>query len=771
MIKKNVFINTVVVTCIVSLLAGFFVCKIAKQSNDDLVQNRESITENVEGVEQTNSPVKPYSSFLVNGSGDVVKKLNDNSIDKKYFIEYSNAKSIEQEQTALKNWNNAYKEEFKNAKNTLDETIKNRKSANNYNNVLLKTIEEYYNSSTVYTEATAQLAYNFEEYNLGEGSNHSYNLLLNSLQINRINTLRLIECIYMLDIDYMWTQQQWDMGQGGTGTVLCSTDNSDYQITSDEINCNNSTALSNQYIYDNDDNLVRQKNRQCNDNGQPLTVNYRYDYDSKDRIVGKGYSGIEYFNHYDSKGQLVREDYRLSGSDTYTYTYDSRGNITAKNEYVYTTGSLENATPTSTQTFTYATSGWTDKLTAVDNTPLTYDAIGNVLTYGNRSFTWSNGRNLAQITEGTDTYSYTYDENGIRTSKTVNGVTTQYNTKDGVILAQSDGTNTMTFQYDTAGQPLGFTYNGTQYTYLVSQSGIIMAVMDSTGHFIVGYDYDEWGKPINTYFTDRTLSAEQIAAVNANPLRYKGYYYDQETSYYYLQSRYYDPSICRFINADLPQYAIAQKNACVGLNSFAYCCNDPVNCVDLFGYSNKSPKISDKDKNVYVTDFIKKYKLKQDGFNCYAYAIGKYYNHVYISGFSSESTIKECTKKVIEYLKTNKMKPLNVTYKGGASYPTSGHSWLIALRIGSYYVFDGKTIYECFDFHFMKRSNKTGQWSFKAGKGGQVLELKKVRKKSKKTPLTPNDIYWNVYSKDNIIYAIGAYTSKIVYIRVTNQER
>ena len=207
MIKKNVFMNTVVVTCIVSLLAGFFVCKIAKQSNDDLVQNRESITENVEGVEQTNSPVKPYSSFLVNGSGDVVKKLNDNSIDKKYFIEYSNAKSIEQEQTALKNWNNAYKEEFKNAKNTLDETIKNRKSANNYNNVLLKTIEEYYNSSTVYTEATAQLAYNFEEYNLGEGSNHSYNLLLNSLQINRINTLRLIECIYMLDIDYMWTQQ------------------------------------------------------------------------------------------------------------------------------------------------------------------------------------------------------------------------------------------------------------------------------------------------------------------------------------------------------------------------------------------------------------------------------------------------------------------------------------------------------------------------------------------------------------------------------------
>ena len=279
----------------------------------------------------------------------------------------------------------------------------------------------------------------------------------------------------------------------------------------------------------------------------------------------------------------IEVNYNNSMALSNIYTYDSRGNITAKNEYAYTTGSLENATPTSTRTFTYAASGWTDKLTAVDNTPLTYDAIGNVLTYGNRNFTWSNGRYLAQITEGTDTYSYTYDENGIRTSKTVNGVTTQYNTKDGVILAQSDGTNTMTFQYDTSGLPLGFTYNGAQYTYLVSQSGIIMAVMDSTGHFIVGYDYDEWGKPINTYFTDRTLSAEQIAAVNANPLRYKGYYYDHETGYYYLQSRYYDPSICRFINSDLPQYAIVQKNVNVGLNSFAYCCNDAVNSNDPSG--------------------------------------------------------------------------------------------------------------------------------------------------------------------------------------------
>lgn len=363
------------------------------------------------------------------------------------------------------------------------------------------------------------------------------------------------------------------------------TDNSDYQITADEINYNNDTAMTNTYTYDNDGNATG-KHIYYYDSEEIDDI-VVHEYSSNGRIVSMGVGDPCIHYSYDSKGQLNRVNSEYPDSCTNQYTYDSRGNITAKNEYAYTTGSLENATPTSTRTFTYAASGWTDKLTAVDNTPLTYDAIGNVLTYGNRNFTWSNGRNLAQITEGTDTYSYTYDENGIRTSKTVNGTTTQYNTKDGVILAQSDGTNTMTFQYDTAGQPLGFTYNGTQYTYLVSQSGIIMAVMDSTGHFIAGYDYDEWGKLINTYFTDRTLSADQISAINANPLRYKGYYYDSETGYYYLQSRYYDPSIRRFINADIVEIVQQYMEDSIELNIYLYCANDPVNYYDLEGNAKK----------------------------------------------------------------------------------------------------------------------------------------------------------------------------------------
>ena len=110
-------------------------------------------------------------------------------------------------------------------------------------------------------------------------------------------------------------------------------------------------------------------------------------------------------------------------------------------------------------------SDWKDELTALNGTPITYDENGNVLTYGDKSFTWNTGRNLESITDGDNKYSYTYDENDIRTSKTVNGKTTYYNTKDGVILSQTDGTDTIYFQYDNNGAPLGFIYNGVQYFY------------------------------------------------------------------------------------------------------------------------------------------------------------------------------------------------------------------------------------------------------------------------------------------------------------------
>ena len=354
-----------------------------------------------------------------------------------------------------------------------------------------------------------------------------------------------------------------------SNTVLYSytttgTDDSE-KINASSVKYNGSTSLSSSYSYD--------------DNGNVLTKSYGDNisvtntYDSKDRITSTTYAGKTTNYTYDSNGQL------LSANDD-TYAYDSRGNITSKTESGTTT------------TFTYSNSGWKDQLISVNGVGLTYDANGNVLTYGDKEYTWNSGRNLESITDGDNTYSYTYDENGIRTSKEVDGVTTYFNTKDGVILSQTDGTNTWYFQYDTNGSPLGFVLNGIQYFYITNQMGDILAITDTDGNVVGNYEYDAWGKVL----TADTDIAKQ------NPIRYRGYYYDNETGYYYLQSRYYDSNICRFINTD--DYGYINKMAISGYDLFSYCSNDSINNFDIGGNTTEYTVAQ------LVKKFISNYLLK-----------------------------------------------------------------------------------------------------------------------------------------------------------------
>ena len=114
---------------------------------------------------------------------------------------------------------------------------------------------------------------------------------------------------------------------------------------------------------------------------------------------------------------------------------------------------------------------------------VTYDAIGNVTDDGLWEYVWTQGRQLAQMSQGATTWSYTYDA---------------------------------------------------------------------------------WGN---------VLTATDSDLANYNPLRYRGYVYDQETGLYYLQSRYYNPKIGRFINADA---YIATGRKFIGNNMFAYALNSPV---------------------------------------------------------------------------------------------------------------------------------------------------------------------------------------------------
>ena len=177
-------------------------------------------------------------------------------------------------------------------------------------------------------------------------------------------------------------------------------------------------------------------------------------------------------------------------------------------------------------------------------------------------------------TDGT-TITYKYDVDGIRTSKTVNGVTTKYTTINGKITSQSDGINSLYFYYDSNDEPFSVDINGTNYIYVKNVQGDIIAITDVSGTIVVRYTYDAWGNA-----TSITGSLASTIG-QLNPMRYRGYYYDAETGYYYLQSRYYELAMGRFINSDDPSIIVLGNS--FGTNMFAYCNNNPTNMVDPSG--------------------------------------------------------------------------------------------------------------------------------------------------------------------------------------------
>ena len=373
----------------------------------------------------------------------------------------------------------------------------------------------------------------------------------------------------------------------GNNTVNYSFTNNDSNNTATEaVSYNNSPAFTTAYSYDSKDNITS-KAITLADN---TTLDIVNTYDSKNRITSTGLGTAQQTYSYDQYGQLTQTADTANGF-TESYTYDSRGNILSKTK-VYDDENV----PAETTTFTYDNSAWQDELTSVNGTPLTYDTNGNVLTYGNMEFEWTNGRTLSQITvnpedeNGTaDVYSYTYDESGIRSSKTVNGVTTYFTTKDGVILSQTDGTNTMYFQYDNSGNPTGFLYNGTQYFYLTNQMGDVIGITDNAGTLIATYTYGAWGEVLAV--TPATAgNATQLSIANANPLRYRGYYLDQESGYYYNLSRYYDSNDLRFISSDVFEIVFTTKETKCGANLYTYCGNDPLDYYDEAGFSKSKIK-------------------------------------------------------------------------------------------------------------------------------------------------------------------------------------
>ena len=334
--------------------------------------------------------------------------------------------------------------------------------------------------------------------------------------------------------------------------------------------------------------------------GADTKLNYRYDYDAAGNISevyrSVGSDTLAFYNsyEYDKLGQLTKA---TDSRGTETYTYNTAGNL------------LSRTLAGDTVTYSYDNAQWNDLLTAYDGQKIAYEGqtynssrnsvsgtviSGNPVSYYNGtrwSMEWSNGRQLMEASSNKADVSYTYDRNGLRTTKTVDGVTYHYAyAGDKLVWQEWDG-NEFFFFYDNEGAPVGFWYHpasGSNVTgyYMTTQQGDITRIEDVNGNVLATYEYDAWGKLIS--------SSGSLADIN--PLRYRGYYYDTETGFYYLQSRYYDPVVSRFINAD--KYA-STGDGLLGYNMFAYCSNNPVNYSDPSGeaVNNRPMLINDGGSN------------------------------------------------------------------------------------------------------------------------------------------------------------------------------
>ena len=520
-------------------------------------------------------------------------------------------------------------------------------------------------------------------------------------------------------------------------------------------------------------------------------------------------SSIIYGNSYvyDANGNItqINEVYTVNGTDASrtlaVYTYDDLNQLTQETRYTYAGTSATPATTTTVNytvdtagnlrsvtggehsvSYTYADTAWADLLTGitVDNVSRTinYASAGNPSNWFNgtdyTNLTWTQGRRLSSVTKGSDTYTYEYDMSGVRSVKVANGLRHEYVTQNGRVVREkvtNDSTGAfqymLDFVYDESGHPFLMRryYNEAQtsyntYHYVLNAQGDVIKLLHGPNTTVAEYSYDAWGN---------ILTATGSLA-DVNPLRYRGYYYDQDTGFYYLQSRYYDPVLCRFINAD--SYASTGQGF-LGYNMFAYCNNGPVNRADPSGaswldvlikfikkvcsygktkYGSAKPyrEYDDCEKKPEETNYQAERRARATRPNCYAYAIGGYekgINPGEISGsvqLQYYNTLETVASGVEADVKALGRTIRRIDGPNGALFEDE---YRIALRVGTKsYRSDMKVN----DYHFMVQT-ETGQWAEKHGSWyGSVLHGMDE---------TPDTISWDLDTK-------GYYDSEIIYYAI-----
>lgn len=337
--------------------------------------------------------------------------------------------------------------------------------------------------------------------------------------------------------------------------------------------------IANEYLYLKSGNqatsLIKKNVTTVLDDTKDVTT---YNYDEMGNITRIKNSDNDITYEYDKLSRITRENNRKLDFSK-TFDYDESGNILRSEKYVYTKGEL--TTFVSGNSYSYNQGNYQDQLVDFNGEEIEYDGLGRPTVYRDHNLAWSPNSTLTSY----DSYQYQYNEQGIRIKKVIGNTTHKYYVSGTKIFAEELITsgNKKLIKYKYFSEKLyGFNYENVDYYYLRNTQGDITSIITKDGTEVARYAYDAWGnhKVLNASGTEDT---NPTSIGNINSFRYRGYYYDKETKLYYLNARYYDPEIGRFISQDNISY-LAPKTI-NGLNLYGYCGNNPVMNVDPDGTS------------------------------------------------------------------------------------------------------------------------------------------------------------------------------------------
>lgn len=267
-----------------------------------------------------------------------------------------------------------------------------------------------------------------------------------------------------------------------------------------------------------------------------------YTYDNYGNRSSMTEEGITTTYSYNANNQLVSESRTEAEKTAVTeYAYDPNGNMKGKMGGVYAAASGEEA-------YTIGQLGGNNSAEAKEYQACVYE--------------YDSFNRLTKAVNDDMVSTYTYNADGMRRSKTVNGMTTNHIWDGSNIVAETDGNKQVTAKYYRGSGLISQEVSNTESYYQFNMHGDVIGLTGANGELIEDYDYDAFGNQINQ-------STEK-----STPFRYAGEYYDEETDLIYLRNRYYSPTVGQFITED---------PAKDGTNWYVYCRNNPIMHVDPWG--------------------------------------------------------------------------------------------------------------------------------------------------------------------------------------------